>query len=97
MLKRHAAFSLKTTGPRQGRKEHPRPLTQHVSTALQSGGVGLPGTQHRFHIAHQLFQPHIAQGDAEIAGGYIFQLMGFVEDHRRRFRQDAGVGSRASL
>jgi hypothetical protein len=59
--------------------------------------VSLPGAQHRFHVAHQLLQAHIAQADAEVARRNVFQLMGFVEDHRRRFRQYTRVRSRAGL
>ena len=96
LLEGHAALALPTAA-RQRRKEHPRPLAQHVSTALQRSGVSLPGAQHRLHVAHQLFQPHIAQADAEIARRHIFQLMGLVEDHRRRFRQHTRIRSCPSL
>ena len=89
----HAALCLETASLGERAKEHPRPLAQRVSAALECGGVGLPGAQHSFHIAHQLFYPHIAKADAEITRRYIFELVRLVEDHCRRFRQHPRVRS----
>ena len=48
-------------------------------------------------IARQIFHPQIAHGNSEIISRHIFQFVRFIEDHRRRFRQNARVGRAFSL
>src|SRR5438876_9144396 len=40
-------------------------------------------------IARQLFEPEIRNLPPKIIAGYVFHLVGFIENYRRIFRQDA--------
>ena len=44
------------------------------------------------HIAQQFIDANVGDGDAEIIGGHVFQLMRFVEDHHARIGQHTGIG-----
>ena len=48
--------------------------------------------QRDFHVAAQLFESPVADGNAEIAAGNVFQFVAFVEDHRADLGQNAGIG-----
>src|SRR6201999_609789 len=84
LLERHTAVALPSATARQRAKEHTSALSQHVATSLESGGMCLLGTEHRFYIPHQLFQANVAQANAKVAGRYVFQLMSLVKDDRFR-------------
>ena len=45
-----------------------------------------------FDVARQIFHAQVANRNAEIVSGDVFQFVRLVENHRGRFRQDARVG-----
>ena len=53
--------------------------------------------QQGFGVAGQLFKAHVADREAEVAGGDLFELVGLVEDHGGGLGEDAGIGRAGGL
>ena len=82
---------------------HGQPGKEHagaVAKLLGDGGQvlrALLAAQQHVGVARQLFKADVADREAEVAGGHLFQLVRLVEDDRGGFGQNAGVGRAGGL
>jgi len=74
------------------REKQLRALTPTPHRTYHSRRQHLVAHQRSFHIARKFFQSLVAQGNAEVTSGHVFQFMSFVENHRPHLRQDARIG-----
>ncbi len=70
--------------PRERSRSIPHELSSEVRQRLLRA-------QHRLHVARQLLEARVAQPDAEVCAGNIFQLMRLVEDDRGRLGQNSRI------
>ncbi len=54
------------------------------------------GAHHHLHVAHHLLKSLVAEADAEVGAGRLFEFVCLVKDDSAGLRQDAGIGCAAS-
>ena len=86
-VEREASFSR-----RQQREEELRPLPQASQRSRKRCRKHPVMLQRSLDIPRQIFHSQVAHRDSEVVPRHIFQFVRFIENHRRRFRQDARVG-----
>ncbi len=96
-MERHARLPIPARRLRQCCKKHARPLPHQLRRADNAGRERLLVPQRRLQVAHQLFKPHIAQPDPEVAARNIFELVRLIEDHRVALRQNPHIWSRLRM
>ena len=80
----------------QAGKEHARAVAELLRGGGHLFGAGL-AAQQNIGVAGQLFEANVADREAEVAGGDLFQFVRLVEDDRGGFGQNAGVGRAGGL
>ena len=75
------------------REEKLRALADAAGELDEIGGDDFFFADGDFKIAQEIFDLEVGDGDAEVAGGNVFELVRFVEDDAGGGGQDSGVGS----
>ncbi len=68
-----------------------------AQAADDGGGERVFGLEHGLDVAGELVDALGGEADAEVVGGDLFELVGFVEDDGGGFGEDAGVGCSGGL
>jgi hypothetical protein len=66
-------------------------IVQPIENAVQLLGAEFLAAAHGRDIAPQLLQTVVADGNAEVLGGDVFDVVGFVEHHGVVCRQDSAL------
>ena len=96
-----AAFTVAAgfgpAGSGQSGEEQACPLARGLRGSDDAGIQRLFGAEHGFEVAGEFLEADIAEADAEVTGGDVFELMRFVEDDDAGFGKDSGIRRRAGL
>ena len=78
-------------------EEHAGAILDGGAKAFDGTGGGFFGAQDGFDVAGELVETGVRKADTEVVGGYVFELVGLVEDDGGGLGQDAGVGCAGGL
>jgi len=80
------------SGHRKGGEEETRTLAELLGEGGDLCGRGL-AAEKDIGVAGEVFAAEVGERPTEVLRGDLFELVGFVEDDGRGFRENAGVGS----
>ena len=85
------ACALRAAGGGQSGEEQACPLARRLRGSDDAGVQRLLGAEHGFEVTGEFFEADIAEADAEVARGDVFELVRFVEDDDAGFGEDSGI------